>query len=57
MEKYDIILCGEVMVDPMTQIALLKTATAIDALSAAGVKNAWIEFENGQIIEIGTPKR
>ena len=45
------------MVDPMTQIALLKAAAAIDALSAAGVKNAWIEFENGQIIEIGTPKR
>jgi hypothetical protein len=38
-------------------MSALKTAAAIDALSAAGVKNAWIEFENGQTVQIGTVKR
>jgi hypothetical protein len=36
---------------------LSKAAIALDALAAAGAKNAWIEFEDGLVVEIGTPKR
>jgi len=43
--------------DTKKMIASTKVAEAIDALNSAGVKSAWIEFESGQIVEIGIPLR